>query len=127
MSEWDDPEPDTVLLTWPMFVVAPYPHPTATDELLASFVTGVSAAADGAAAEYVCVFTDLDLAQRFLSEHDLADDHRVLTFPDTANFAAALDGLAARGRTHVGVDPAYGRVRRIDIPAVAAAVRSAAA
>jgi hypothetical protein len=74
---------------------------------------------------FLAVFTDGDLAERFLTERGERDAADIIDIPNSANFAGALKDLQLAGYSHIVFD-CTGKLgdagRVFDIPALLQAI-----
>jgi hypothetical protein len=127
----DDPAddgfyPTAFLIVYPVWLIAPVPLPTDLPRLIQRLIQGVSVGVSGTT-NYVPVFTDRDLAERFGNQLEGAggEDAEVslMSVPDGAYFKKLLGLLLTAGRTHVSFDPEEHGDNPVLITRVLAALR----
>lgn len=105
------------LVVGPLWFVAPFPRPHGTEETATAVTKVVTDSGSHAA-----VFTDLDLADRFLESIGSRERLKPFTLPDKWRFAEFLRLLQSLGETRLAFDPGEKHARVLPISRVIASI-----
>lgn len=89
----------------PTWFIAPFPRPTDPAELVRGIRQMGIETASGKEGTVIPLFSDLDLAERFVAKLDDGDKYKPLTCDSNLGIAAILAELMKLGETHVLFDP----------------------
>src|ERR1022692_3108318 len=87
--------------TW---FIAPFPRPTDQVELIRHIRQMGVVIANGKEGTVIPIFSDLDLAERFVAKLDDRDSYKPLSFDSSLGIAEVLYRLIELGETHVLFD-----------------------
>jgi hypothetical protein len=108
-----------------LWLLIPSNVPTELGELCKYFLRAMLLRPDGTTGQHVVVFTDVDLARRFVER--LGERGKVLrpvACETLENEIALVEKLLELGDTHLGFDPESTHVRSISIPRVLEGMRN---
>lgn len=123
-DEDDAPYPE-FLVNGHLWLIAPIPRPEGTLEVCRSVVRIEVELRGGSTAKCVPVFTDSDLAYRFIEKSsNNSQTWKPFSCPTVEEFAVVLLTLLGIGDTHLGFDLERTHVRRIPIPRVLEGIKN---
>ena len=119
MGDELDFDPDTFFIPGHLWLIVAKPKPATMEALCRSLVRAATPKGP-----FVPVFTDTDLAYRFIERHGQTDNFEPLSSPTPDEFAVILEGLMAAGYTHLAFDPEPDRARRTRIAPLVESLRN---
>jgi len=127
LDERDPVDENIFTVVGPLWLIAPCPQPTALVELCKTIVRGFVKSKGGTLVPYVPVFTDGDLAYRFVERlGQVPGKLKPFMCPTLKELVILLQALVALGETRVGFDSEPTHVRVIPISRVLQGVRNRA-
>jgi len=116
---------DEFLVCGHLWLIAPKPRPEELTKLCKSILRAEIVRQDGTKGRHVPVFTDSDLAYRFIEGLEgKGAALKPFSSPTLEEFAVILLNLLELGDTHLGFDPEPTHVRAIPIPRVLEGMRN---
>jgi len=111
------------IITGNLWLLAPAPRPADLTELCESVLLVDAILAEGRKRSYVPVFTELDLAYRFIERHgEGIEGLEPFSCRSPERFAGVLQKMLELGCLYVGFDPEETHVQLFPITAVIAAL-----
>lgn len=99
-------DPNEFIIAGNLWLIAPAPRPADLTELCQSLLLVDTVLANGVTGLYAPVFTDIDLAYRFIERHgESIEGLEPFSCNSPERFAAILQKMLELGHLHVGFDP----------------------